>query len=45
MKHASSGYWDDYFAARQQAGTDLDWGGRWTEPFLPWLRSAGAESA
>jgi SAM-dependent methyltransferase len=43
MKHASSGYWDEYFAGRKRAGTDLDWGGRWTEPFLPWPRSAHAE--
>lgn len=36
-------YWDDYFARHRTAGTDLDWGGRWTEPFLPLLRRAGAE--
>lgn len=44
MNHASSGYWDEYFAARLRAGTDLDWGGRWTEPFLTWLRSAGTRT-
>jgi SAM-dependent methyltransferase len=36
-------YWDEYFARHRTAGTDLDWGGRWTEPFLPLLRTAGAE--
>jgi SAM-dependent methyltransferase len=36
-------YWDEYFARHRTAGTDLDWGGRWTEPFLPLLRQAGAE--
>ncbi len=36
-------YWDDYFARHRAAGTDLDWGGRWTEPFIPLLRRAGVE--
>ena len=36
-------YWDEYFARHRASGTDLDWGGRWTEPFLPLLREAGAE--
>jgi SAM-dependent methyltransferase len=35
-------YWDDYFARHRAAGTDLDWGGRWTEPFVPLLREHGA---
>jgi SAM-dependent methyltransferase len=30
-------YWDEYHRS-----SDLDWGGRWTEPFLPLLRAAGA---
>src|SRR3954452_3208000 len=36
-------YWDEYFARHRESGTDLDWGGRWTEPFLPLLREAGAQ--
>ena len=36
-------YWDEYFARHRTAGTDLDWGGRWTEPFLPLLRNARAD--
>jgi SAM-dependent methyltransferase len=36
MTHAGAGYWDDFFSQR-----DLDWGGRWTEPFLPHLQAAG----
>jgi hypothetical protein len=35
--HASTSYWDRYFRAKKEAGADLDWGGLWTEPFLPWL--------
>ncbi len=40
--HAGREYWDGYFARLRDAGDDLDWGGRWTEPFLPVLRAAGA---
>jgi SAM-dependent methyltransferase len=36
-------FWDDYFARQHAAGADLDWAGRWTEPFVPLLREAGAE--
>ena len=36
-------YWDEYFARHRASGTDLDWGGRWTAPFLPLLREAGAK--
>ena len=36
MTGAPSAYWDDYFRRRE-----LDWGGRWTEPFLGPLRDAG----
>ena len=35
--------WDEHFACHSTAGTDPDWGGRWTEPFLPLLQKAGAE--
>jgi SAM-dependent methyltransferase len=37
VSHASPEYWDHYFRAKRDEGTDLDWGGRWTEPFVPWL--------
>jgi|SRR5262245_1492639 len=40
ISHASSDYWDRYFRAKREQGGDLDWGGRWTEPFVPWLRDA-----
>ena len=42
MSHASHEYWDRYFRAKADNGTDLDWGGRWTEPFVPWLNEAEA---
>jgi ubiquinone/menaquinone biosynthesis C-methylase UbiE len=31
-------YWDGFFKRRG----DLDWGGRWTEPFIPLLRASRA---
>jgi len=33
-------YWDAYYRGLGERGSDLDWGGRWTDPFLPLLRSA-----
>lgn len=44
MNHASPEYWDRYFRAKRDEGTDLDWGGRWTESFVPWLSEAGART-
>jgi SAM-dependent methyltransferase len=41
---AAREYWDRYFRARRDSGQDLDWGGRWTDPFIPILREAGARS-
>jgi SAM-dependent methyltransferase len=43
---SSSGaeYWDQYFASLRESGRDLDWQGRWVEPFLAPLRGAGARS-
>jgi SAM-dependent methyltransferase len=35
-------YWDEYYRDLGERGSDLDWGGRWTTPFLPLLRAAGA---
>lgn len=44
MSHAGSDYWDRYFVALDNAGSDLDWGGRWTEPFLQCLREAKVQT-
>ena len=27
-------YWDEYYRGLDERGSDLDWGGRWTDPFL-----------
>ena len=35
-------YWDEYYRGLDERGSDLDWGGRWTAPFLPLLRASGA---
>jgi Methyltransferase domain len=35
-------YWDEYYRRLDERGSDLDWGGRWTDPFLPLLRASGA---
>jgi SAM-dependent methyltransferase len=35
-------YWDEYFRRLADRGDDLDWGGRWIEPFLGPLRAAEA---
>jgi SAM-dependent methyltransferase len=35
--------WDGYFGNLIEAGQDLDWAGRWTEPFLDRLKAQGAE--
>jgi hypothetical protein len=32
---AGSEYWNDYFAELRLQGRELDWAGRWTEPFVP----------
>ena len=39
---AGAEFWDQFFRQRRESGTDLDWGGLWTEPFLLPLREAGA---
>jgi len=44
MSYAGSDYWDRYFVALDKAGSDLDWGGRWTEPFLARLREAKVQT-
>jgi SAM-dependent methyltransferase len=43
MTYAGRSYWDGYFKKLRAAGSDLDWGGRWTEPFVPLLRSSQAQ--
>jgi SAM-dependent methyltransferase len=42
VDHAQKTYWDEYYSGLAERGSDLDWGGRWTAPFLPLLRAAGA---
>lgn len=42
-EQAQETYWDDYYRGLAVRGSDLDWGGRWTSPFLSLLRSAGAK--
>jgi SAM-dependent methyltransferase len=44
MAYADARFWDQYFRGLREAGDDLDWGGRWTEPFLVPLRQAGART-
>ena len=41
MTYAGAPYWDGYFRGLRESGADLDWGGRWTEPFLAQLSEAG----
>lgn len=41
-RRAQKTYWDEYYRDLGDRGSDLDWGGRWTDPFLPLLRAAGA---
>lgn len=31
---AGAGYWDTFFRTLHESGGDLDWEGRWIEPFL-----------
>jgi SAM-dependent methyltransferase len=44
VTYAGAEYWDGYFRTLRQSGEDLDWGGRWVEPFLRPLREVGARS-
>src|SRR5215469_8069302 len=39
---AGARYWDSFFQQRRESGRDLDWEGRWVEPFLIPLRDASA---
>lgn len=40
--YARPGYWNSFFRTLRESGDDLDWKGRWTEPFLAPLRDAHA---
>lgn len=42
--HAGPEFWDEFFRQRLESGSDLDWGGVWTEPFLSPLREAGVRT-
>ena len=44
MAYAGAEFWDQFFQRRLEAGDDLDWAGRWTEPFLVPLREAGVRT-
>ena len=42
VDHEQKTYWDEYYRDLSERGSDLDWGGRWTAPFFPLLKAAGA---
>lgn len=42
--YAHPRYWDSFFRGLGQSGRDLDWEGRWIEPFLVPLRDARAHT-
>jgi ubiquinone/menaquinone biosynthesis C-methylase UbiE len=44
VTYAGPRYWDRYFRELRNSGDDLDWGGRWIEPFLIPLREVGARN-
>jgi SAM-dependent methyltransferase len=46
MTYAGSGsqYWDQYFRELRESGDDLDWAGRWIEPFVGPLREVEAHT-
>jgi SAM-dependent methyltransferase len=41
VAYAGAEFWDQFFQRRRESGSDLDWGGVWTEPFLVPLEEAG----
>jgi SAM-dependent methyltransferase len=41
VAHAGAEFWDEFYRRRLASGSDLDWEGLWTEPFLVPLREAG----
>ena len=44
MAYAGALFWNQFFRERRESGNDLDWGGRWTGPFLGPLRAAKART-
>ena len=42
MTSAGVEFWDQYFLTLRESGNDLDWKGRWVEPFLEPLHQASA---
>jgi len=44
VAYAGAEFWDEFFRQRRESGTDLDWGGLWTDPFLIPLREAGVST-
>src|SRR5215468_11428458 len=42
MTSAGVEFWDEYFLTLRESGNDLDWKGRWVEPFLEPLHQASA---
>jgi SAM-dependent methyltransferase len=42
VAHAREDYWDRYFRSLRESGRDLDWDGRWVEPFLGPLNEISA---
>src|SRR5260221_13196227 len=43
VDYAKEAYWDGYFRRLSETGSDLDWGGRWTDPFVPLLGVSEAQ--
>lgn len=43
IDYAKEAYWDGYFRRLSETGSDLDWRGRWTDPFVPLLRRSEAQ--
>jgi SAM-dependent methyltransferase len=41
---AGAAYWDSFFRRLRKSGGDLDWEGRWIEPFLVPLRDARTQT-
>jgi SAM-dependent methyltransferase len=41
-QHEQTAYWNRFFGRIEEGGADLDWGGSWTDPFIPLLQAAGA---
>ena len=44
MVQAGAEFWDQFFRQRLESGSDLDWAGLWTRPFLVPLRQARVQT-